>query len=372
MAPRRVDAARKDADLDFERLYAGHRADVFRAALRELGNVHDAEDVTQAAFIDAYRAVLRGSRPEAPRAWLLAIAENVRRRRFRTALRRPREEPLAAEAASAAEPTYEQANALRSALAALPPQQRDVFLLREIAGLSYDEIAEDVGSTVGAVQMLLFRARRTLRTELEPPPVARRLDAVLPIPVWLTGLAARSDSLVLSPRVAGVLGAAVLAATGVTAGRATAPPDQTSPRIANGAALAVSAPAPRAHAAAVGAQPLALPARPDSRPPGRAVPAALAPRLSPVAAPVATAPPAPAARTEARPGPAGVVRPRRLPPVRVVEAALKAVPAATAISAQTSQRPASTPLEQAGAAAAAGADGPPLPALPLDTLPPVP
>src|SRR6187401_844988 len=69
MAPRRATGeARAEADLDFERLYAGHRGEVFRAALRELGNVHDAEDVTQAAFIDAYRAVLRGSRPEAPRA----------------------------------------------------------------------------------------------------------------------------------------------------------------------------------------------------------------------------------------------------------------------------------------------------------------
>ena len=160
MAPRRASEVRKEADLDFERLYAGHRGDVFRAALRELGNVHDAEDVTQAAFIDAYRAVLRGSRPEAPRAWLLAIAENVRRRRFRAALRRPREAPLDPEAALAAEPTTEQTNALRIALTALPPQQRVVFLLREIVGLSYDEIAEELGSTVGAVQMLLFRARK--------------------------------------------------------------------------------------------------------------------------------------------------------------------------------------------------------------------
>ena len=134
MAPRRASDARAEADLDFERLYGGHRGEVFRAALRELGNIHDAEDVTQAAFIDAYRAVFRGSRPEAPRAWLLAIAENVRRRRFRTALRRPREEPLDPEAALGAEPTTEQTNALRSALAGLPPQQRAVFLLREIVG----------------------------------------------------------------------------------------------------------------------------------------------------------------------------------------------------------------------------------------------
>src|SRR4029079_2607914 len=85
---------RAAVDLAFEELYRGHRADVYRAALRELGNPHDAEDVTQAAFADAYCAVLRGTRPQSPRAGLLAISENVRRRRFRTAQRRPHEDPV--------------------------------------------------------------------------------------------------------------------------------------------------------------------------------------------------------------------------------------------------------------------------------------
>jgi len=215
VAPQRASEARTEADLSFERLYRGHRGDVFRAALRELGNVHDAEDVTQAAFVDAYRAVLRGSRPEAPRAWLLTIAENVRRRRFRTAVRRPREESLDPEAARAAEPTTEQANALRSALAALPRQQRDVFLRREIAGLSYEEIAEDLGSTVGTVQMLLFRARQALRAELEPPPVTQRNRGIVaPLPGSLSGLAARGDTLVLTPRAADTVGAAALDESG--------------------------------------------------------------------------------------------------------------------------------------------------------------
>ena len=143
MAPRRASDARADADLDFERLYRGHRGDVFRAALRELGNVHDAEDVTQAAFVDAYRAVLRGTRPEAPRAWLLTIAENVRRRRFRTALRRPREEPLDRRGRARRRGLRpSRRTRCSSALAALPPEQRAAFLLREIVGLSYDEIAE--------------------------------------------------------------------------------------------------------------------------------------------------------------------------------------------------------------------------------------
>lgn len=137
MAPRARDT-RDEAERSFEQLYRGHRGDVYRAALRELGNVHDAEDVTQAAFVDAYRAVLGGTRPKAPRAWLLTIAENVQRRRFRTALRRPPEEPLDADAALASEESHEQASALVSALETLTEEQREAFLLREIAGLSYD------------------------------------------------------------------------------------------------------------------------------------------------------------------------------------------------------------------------------------------
>ena len=121
MATTRASSARAAVDLAFEELYRGHRADVYRAALRELGNAHDAEDVTQAAFADAYRAVLRGTRPQSPRAWLLAISENVRRRRFRTAQRRPREQLVDdADFPPAAELPYEQSRALAEALAALP------------------------------------------------------------------------------------------------------------------------------------------------------------------------------------------------------------------------------------------------------------
>ena len=213
MAPRARDT-RDEAERSFEQLYRGHRGDVYRAALRELGNVHDAEDVTQAAFVDAYRAVLGGTRPQAPRAWLLTIAENVRRRRFRTALRRPREVPLDADAALAAEESHDQASALVNALETLTEEQREAFLLREITGLSYDEIAVRTGGTVGSVQMLLFRARKTLRDELEPPHVQQLL---LP----LTTLFSRFEVIALTPRAAGALGAVVLAVGVSASGPAT-------------------------------------------------------------------------------------------------------------------------------------------------------
>jgi RNA polymerase sigma factor (sigma-70 family) len=301
-----------------ERLYEGHRAEVYRTALRALGNADDAEDVTQAAFVDAYSAILRGSRPSAPRAWLLAIAENVRRRRFRTALRRPREEPFGAEIASG-ELSHEQADAVRRALATLPPQQREVLLLREVSGLSYDEIAARSGSTVASVQMLLFRARRALREELDPPAVTQRRRALgLQLPAWVAHLVGRGETLALSPRGAGAAGAALLAVTGITAGAPhvqhdeprAAVPALEQPRLEPPAASpSVSVPAaPKVVLASV--QPVAAAAKPRSAP--------VAPAPQETGAPQAPAPtppsPAPAAATELAAAPPKAAS----PPVRVL------------------------------------------------------
>jgi RNA polymerase sigma-70 factor (ECF subfamily) len=201
----------RETRLDFEGLYRSHRNEVYRVALRKLGDHHEAEDVTQTAFLDAYRAMLRGSRPDIPRAWLLAIAENVRRRRFRTTLRRPREEPLRDESLPSAEPPWRaQTEEIRAALARLAENQRKVFLLRELGGFSYGEIAAQLDMSVPAVQMLLFRARQKLRAELVRPESVR-LGGLIPIPHWLLGFADRVPAWFAAPRVAGVVAAGVIA-----------------------------------------------------------------------------------------------------------------------------------------------------------------
>ena len=64
-------------DEAFERLYRAHRREVYRFVLRDVGDPQEAEDVTQIAFLDAYRALARGNRPDEPRPggserpWLL-------------------------------------------------------------------------------------------------------------------------------------------------------------------------------------------------------------------------------------------------------------------------------------------------------------
>jgi RNA polymerase sigma-70 factor, ECF subfamily len=156
------------ADLAFEQLYEQHRGDVYRFVLRDLRNPDDAEDVTQTAFLNAYRALKHGDRPEKPRAWLFTIAQNVARHRFRTNARRPREVPLEPELVLAPETEGPTAAEIGEALRRLRPNYRSVLVLREIGGLSYAEVAEHLGLSVAAVETLIFRARRALREELEP------------------------------------------------------------------------------------------------------------------------------------------------------------------------------------------------------------
>ncbi len=371
MAPRQARDIRAEAERSFEQLYRGHRRDVYLVALRALGNSEDAEDVTQAAFVDAYRAVLRGTRPQAPRAWLLTIAENVRRRRFRTSLRQPREEPLDADCALAAEATHEQVGTLLDALATLTTEQREAFLLREITGLSYDEIAERMDSTVASVQMLLFRARKTLRDELEPPQV---LGGLLPLTTLLT----RFESFSVTPRAAGAVGAAVLAVSVSASVPATADPAPVSPAPTRQAAVVrVAAPAPIVApvAAPVVKKAPARKAAPAKR---RVVAKTPVPVAVQPARPVATDAPAPQPepekaaepaepQPEQRPEPA---RTRATPPALPV--AVPAVPLPSVPLPSLLDTVVEPVLEDAGAAGAAWAGALPLPVLPPAPLPPIP
>src|SRR3954466_9563450 len=95
-------AQRLGTDRAFERLYRKHAGDVYRYALVVLRNEADAEDVTQTTFLNAYRAFQKGERPRTPQNWLIAIAHNVCRQRFRQSQRRPNEVLFEEELAEAA------------------------------------------------------------------------------------------------------------------------------------------------------------------------------------------------------------------------------------------------------------------------------
>src|SRR5919197_618606 len=161
-------AERRRVDRGFERLYRRHVADVYHYALAVLRNPADAEDVTQTTFLNALRAYERGERPKAEQNWLIAIAHNVCRQRFRQSQRRPREVALDEDVADRiVDDEAPTADDIRRALGQLGFNQRAALVMRELEGRSYADIAEILGLSAGAVETLLFRARRALREQLE-------------------------------------------------------------------------------------------------------------------------------------------------------------------------------------------------------------
>jgi RNA polymerase sigma factor (sigma-70 family) len=156
------------ASREIDELYRRHGGEVYRYAYAVLGNHSDAEDVTQTTFLNAYRALEQGVRPRKPSNWLLTIASNAIKQRFRHEQARPREVELDDRLAGAeSDDDGPSVGELLTALSKIPPQQRQAIVLREFEGRSYAEIAEILGVTTTALETLLFRARRSLAEELE-------------------------------------------------------------------------------------------------------------------------------------------------------------------------------------------------------------
>lgn len=152
----------------FDRLYRRHAAPVYRYVYAVLGNHADAEDVTQQTFMNAFRAIARGTNPRKTENWLLTIAHNEVRRHFRKthgrALEVELDEQLAHPETEHSDPSL--ADVLR-ALQHLPPTQRAALVMREFEGRSYAEIAQILGLTQNALEGLIFRGRRALAEQLE-------------------------------------------------------------------------------------------------------------------------------------------------------------------------------------------------------------
>jgi RNA polymerase sigma factor (sigma-70 family) len=220
MSSRVEPSRRRLDDRSFERLYRRHLPEVYRYVLRDVGNRADAEEVTQNAFLDAYRALGRGHTPEKPRAWLFGIAKNATRRRYRTLSRRPHEVELEHELAdSVAEDERPQLEELRDAVGSLSPAHQQVLFLREIEGLSYVEIADRMNLSHAAVETLLFRARRSLRGQLEEAgirpaaPVVSRRRRLAGLAFLPAGLLRQLDRVALEAERSGIALKTAAAAT---------------------------------------------------------------------------------------------------------------------------------------------------------------
>ena len=190
-----LEAARGGDEQAFADLVAAHRAELIAHCYRMLGSYHDAEDAVQDAMLRAWRALPAFEGRSSVRSWLHAIVTNTaidiaRRRARRELVHSPAVAPGAGPGALIDEPTWlepfpdqmlgeiEQSPEARYevresielafvvALQHLPPMQRAVLILREVAGFSAQELADQLGTSVPAVNSSLQRARAAVQGRL--------------------------------------------------------------------------------------------------------------------------------------------------------------------------------------------------------------
>ena len=161
----------------FEDLVTEHEKGVYAIAQRMTGNAEDAADMTQETFIKAYNSLSSFRGDSKFSVWLYRIATNVCLDFLRSRSRKPTVS-LSVEDDDGEETQMDIADesqspeqllgrgltrdAVRRGLKSLSPEYRQILLLREIQGLSYEEIAEALALEVGTVKSRIFRARKRL------------------------------------------------------------------------------------------------------------------------------------------------------------------------------------------------------------------
>ena len=224
-----------------EELYRRHGRMVAGLCCALLRDRAMADDATQQVFLSAHRALLNGSVPHQPAAWLATIARNECR--ARALLRTP--EPLSLDGVERASPLPDPLEeairradlaALWRAIRQLPKPQQEALLLREFGGLTYRELAEALSVSGGAVESLLFRARQRLRETFATAGEASWLQPILRV------LAGGSAPLAAKAATLG-LGAATLSGGAVLIPRTFSP---TRPQNPLGAAPQIAHPTRRA------------------------------------------------------------------------------------------------------------------------------
>jgi RNA polymerase sigma-70 factor (ECF subfamily) len=172
-----VEACKRGDPRAFEELVRLTYRDVYSLALRLTGNGDDAADVTQETYMKLVRSI--GSfRGEARfSTWLYRVTANAAITSLRRAAPRRMEEPLETQdwdqlpASEGADPAVhverrELRDRLDKALAALPSGYRPVVVMKDVYGLSLQEIGDELGISAGAAKVRLFRARQKLREML--------------------------------------------------------------------------------------------------------------------------------------------------------------------------------------------------------------
>lgn len=171
---RLVARLRSGAEGAFEDLVIAYQHRIFAVAVRMLGNAAEAEEIAQDVFLRVYRSIAEFRGEARLSTWLYGIASRLCLNRLASADRRLRRDdadaldraPAGGDAAALME-RREMESALREAIAGLPEDRRIVVVLRDLEGLSYEEISEALGLELGTVRSRLHRARLDLKAKLE-------------------------------------------------------------------------------------------------------------------------------------------------------------------------------------------------------------
>lgn len=167
---RAIARAKKGDAEAFSALVETYETSVYRLALRMCGNAHDAEEVTQEAFLAAWKGLPAFRGESKFSSWLYQLTSNAAIDFLRREKRHRGATPIEEEVDLAAPGTPQQAaeeaelrEALQQALDALTPEHRQVFLLRQMQQMSYEEIGRLLGLESGTVKSRLSRAKKQLR-----------------------------------------------------------------------------------------------------------------------------------------------------------------------------------------------------------------
>jgi RNA polymerase sigma-70 factor (ECF subfamily) len=169
-------SAKARLDEQFSALYRAHLRDVYSYSYYRVGNHHDAEDLTEQTFLQAYRHFERAQRESDGRPlrpWLIRIAHNLAANYYRDRSRRPQtalEDAGELSAAHTTEAIVEDREDLTRILACvqeLPDDRREALIMRFALGMDNQEIARALGRSDGATKVLIHRAIRQLEGLVE-------------------------------------------------------------------------------------------------------------------------------------------------------------------------------------------------------------
>ncbi len=169
-------AIKLELDRDFTELYRTHLRDIYSYAYYRIGNHHDAEDLTEQTFLQAYRHFERARRESDGRPlrpWLIRIAHNLAANYYRDRARKPQtqlEDAAIVSDMHGTDDLVEGRQELQEVLAGvanLPEDRREALIMRFALDMDNREIARALGRSEGATKVLIHRAIKQLEQGLD-------------------------------------------------------------------------------------------------------------------------------------------------------------------------------------------------------------